>query len=162
MTYGGVARKLVLALKHGDRHEIARAAGLWMAEKVEGVADHSAIAVPVPLHWRRLIWRRFNQSSLLAQSLARHTGMECCPDALLRPRATCTLDGRSRSERLAILNGALTANPRRAAAISGRTVLIIDDVMTSGSTLRDATRACRAAGVAKVSILVLARVLRQG
>nr|WP_255599403.1 ComF family protein [Hasllibacter sp. MH4015] len=157
-AYDGVGRKLVLALKHGDRAEVARAAGPWMARAIDDVPLDDPVLVPIPLHWTRLARRRFNQAALLAHALSRHINAEVAPMALLRARLTPTQDGRDREARFANLDAAITPHPRHAAALDGRDVVLIDDVMTSGATFSAATQACRRAGAKNVCVLALARV----
>lgn len=157
-AYDGVGRKLVLSLKHGDRSDIARAAGPWMARAAVDLLEDDPILVPVPLHWTRLARRRFNQAALLAWSLARHSGSDVAPQALLRLRPTPSQEGRSRDARYANVNEAIIPHPRKSDMLDGRNVLLIDDVMTSGATMAIATEACRQAGAANVSVLALARV----
>ena len=159
-AYVGVGRRLVLALKHGDRTDLARPAASWMARQVDALDLCDPIIVPVPLHWTRLVRRRYNQSALLAQALAPLMGAPVCVDALLRPRRTKALDGHNRHARFAALSGAIGANPARLTHIVGRDILCVDDVMTSGATLAACTEALHAAGSAKVSVLTLARVVK--
>ncbi len=158
MLYDGTARKLVLALKHGDRLDIARPAGAWLARAAAPILVPGMLVAPVPLHWLRLLARRHNQSALLAAWLARTAGLEHCPDLLVRTRPTGTQEGRSRAARFAALEGAIRPHPRRGARARGRHVLLVDDVMTSGATLAAAAEAARSAGAAEVSVAALARV----
>jgi predicted amidophosphoribosyltransferase len=158
LVYRDTARRLVLGLKHGDRQDIAGPAAGWMARVTRPVIAPDMIALPVPLHLRRHLKRRYNQSALLGAPLARTLGIDWCPDALVRPDRTPSLDGKTREERFAILDGGLCVNPRRAARLVDRPVLIVDDVMTSGATLAAATEACLAAGASRVCVTVLARV----
>ncbi len=162
MLYGGTARRLVLGLKHGDRTDLARPLGHWLARAARPLVDSGTLLVPVPLHWRRLVARRFNQSALLARAAARELRVECCPDLLIRRRATRPLEGMTRAERQATLADAIAPHPRRGARARGRAVLLIDDVLTSGATLAAATAAAREAGATRVDVAVLARVARDG
>ena len=161
LTYQDVGRRLVLALKHGDRTDLVPTLAGWMAKTARELVAHDTLIVPVPLHWTRLLRRRFNQAGLLAQSLGRALGCEVCVDALLRPKRTVLLDGHGRDARFAVLGGAITVHPKRRHLVKGRPILLVDDVMTSGATLSAASEALLAAGAAKVSIVTLARVVKR-
>lgn len=115
---------------------------------------------PVPLHWRRLLYRRYNQSALLAHYLGAQQQLPVIPDLLLRHKATLPQKGMSRSERFANQAQAIKLHPRQAGRIQGETVLLVDDVMTTGATLSACTRACFQAGAKDVKVVVLARVAR--
>lgn len=160
LHYADNGRKLVLGLKHGDRAEVARAAGPWLARAGAGLLADDPLILPIPLHWRRLAQRRYNQAALLARSMARVSGCDWEPDVLIRSRFTGTQDGRDRDGRFANLDGAIRVHPKRAARISGRRVVLVDDVMTSGATFSAATQACLAAGAEQVCVIALARVAR--
>ncbi|MGR3639836.1 double zinc ribbon domain-containing protein [Alterinioella nitratireducens] len=160
MVYAGNGRRLVLALKHGDRADVARAAGPWLARAAAPLITEDTVIVPVPLHWWRLFRRRFNQSALLAQALANQTQGFFAPDALKRVRATGSQDGRDREARFANIRDAIQPNPRRAHILAGRNVLLVDDVMTSGATFAAATQAAFDAGAENVDVIALARVAK--
>jgi len=160
LVYADNGRKLVLALKHGDRAEVARAAGAWMARVAAPLITADTIIVPVPLHWWRLFRRRFNQSALLAQALANQTQGSLAPDALRRVRATGSQDGLGQEGRFNNLRGAIQPHPKRGYILAGRDVLLVDDVMTSGATLAAATQAAFDAGANNVHVIALARVAR--
>lgn len=162
LVYRDTARKIVLALKHGDRPEIARGAVPWMKMAGKDVLQKDALMVPIPLHRMRLLKRRYNQSALLARALARETGVESCPDALLRSKPTASLDGLGKEQRFAMMQNAICVHPKRAKLIKGRTVLLVDDVMTSGATFAAASEACNQAGASEVFVLALARVAKDG
>ena len=159
-AYSGVGRRLVLGLKHGDRTDLVPAVGRWIAQKTTEMRLLDPVLVPVPLHWTRLLKRRYNQSALLALAVGKVLDQPVCVDALLRPKRTKPLDGHSRDARFAALSDAITANPKQRDQIVGRNVLLIDDVMTSGATLAASAEALRGAGVANVSIVTLARVVK--
>lgn len=153
MRYAGKGRAMTLALKHGDRTDIAPAAAAMMARSLGGIVTPDTHIIPVPLHWQRLAKRRYNQSALLAKSLAVQTGAIYAPDALRRLRATQSLDGLNRDARAEELHGAIAPNMD----ISGP-VLLVDDVLTSGATLTACTHAAQLAGASEVNVAVLARV----
>jgi len=162
MLYQDNGRRLVLALKHGDRMDLARPAAGWMLRAAQPILRPGMLAVPVPLHWLRLFRRRFNQAALLSRGLARAAGLEHCPDALQRARSTGSQDGKTRDARFANLVGAFVVPKSRVARVAERDILLVDDVMTSGATFAAATEALFAAGARSVSVLGLARVAKDG
>lgn len=162
MLYKDKARAMVLALKHGDRLDLVRPAAAWMLRAARPMLVPGMLVAPVPLHWMRLFRRRYNQSALLSQAIARGAELDHCPDLLLRRRATGTQDGRGRDARFANMEGAITLHPKRARRVEGRHVLLVDDVMTSGATLAVAAEACVAGGARAVSVVTMARVAKDG
>jgi len=160
LIYKDRARQMVLALKHGDRAEIARPAGVWMARAARPFLRDGMLVAPVPLHWSRLARRRYNQSALLAQAVARETGLSLCPDLLVRPRRTPSQDGKSAPMRFAAMAGKIAPHPKRRHRMAGRAVILVDDVMTSGATLAACAQACRKGGARDIFVLTLARVAK--
>ncbi len=160
LLYRDNARKLVLSLKHGDRLDLAKPAADWLLRAAAPMLEPGMLVAPIPLHWLRLLKRRYNQAALLSGGLARAAGLVHCPDLLLRRRNTHTQEGRDRDGRFANMADALRINPRRDWQVNGRHVLLVDDVMTSGATLAAAAEACVAAGAVRISVLVLARVAK--
>lgn len=158
--YSENGRKLVLALKHGDRQDLALPAAEWMCRAGADILKQADVLVPIPLHWSRLVHRRFNQAAILAQRIARQSGLASVPDALTRSQRTATQDGKTIEERFKNLRGVIAPNPKRAEQIAGKRVVLIDDVMTSGATLAAATEACFDAKASAVLVLVLARVTK--
>jgi ComF family protein len=160
LVYRDNARKLILMLKHSDQTQLARPGARWMAAVGGPVLGRDSLLVPVPVHWTRLLARRYNQAALLATELGRIARAEVAMDALVRTKRTPVLEGMSRDARFATLDEAIRAHPQRGARLAGRNVVLIDDVMTSGATLAGAAEAALAAGAAEVSVLVLARVAK--
>lgn len=160
LLYRTNARHMTLALKHGDRLDLARPAAAWMHRAALPLLVPGMLVAPIPLHWLRLIKRRYNQSALLSRNIARLAGLEHCPDLLIRCRHTPSQEHRDRDARFANLQDAIAAHPKRRKRIEGRHILLIDDVMTSGATFSAAAEACIAQGASAVSVLALARVAK--
>lgn len=161
MLYAGNGRTIVLRLKHGDRTDLAYSAGGWLADAAADLITPETIVAPVPLHWLRILRRRYNQSALLAARLAKIHNISHVPDILRRVSATRKLDGMNAQQRAETVAGTIKINPKRVGLIEGRRVLLIDDVMTTGATLTQCAEACLTAGASAVDIAVLARVDRQ-
>jgi ComF family protein len=160
LIYKDTARRLVLSIKHGDRTDLVRAAGPWMARAGMDLIASDTLIVPIPLHRFRLLRRRFNQAALLAKQIAAVSEVEFSPDALIRPKRTAPLEGHTKDQRFETLNGAIVAHPKRGDVLKGRNIVLVDDVMTSGATFAAATEACMAAGANDVCVLALARVVK--
>jgi ComF family protein len=157
-VYSGAARRAILGLKHGDRLDLTPTLAGWLALAGHDLLPDADLLAPVPLHWRRLIRRRYNQSAELARHLGRRTGLPVMADLLIRNRMTVPQERMTRDQRHENQAGALGVNPRRRGLVAGRRILVIDDVMTSGATLSAAAEACRDSGAARIDVLVLARV----
>jgi ComF family protein len=162
MMYQDNGRRLVLALKHGDRMDLARPAAVWMLKAALPILRPGMLVVPVPLHWLRLFRRRFNQAALLSRNIAKAAGLEHCPDALVRKRSTGNQDGKTRDARFANLVDAFGVPKARETRVCDREILLVDDVMTSGATFAAASEVLLAAGARSVSVLGLARVAKGG
>ena len=144
--------------KHADRTEHAAALAAMMARAGGGLLREADVLVPVPLHRARLLARGYNQAALLARALSRLSGVPVLVDALARPGRTAALGPLSARARERALAGAIAVRPRRAAAIAGRRVLLIDDVLTSGATARACASCLLDGGARVVDVLVAARV----
>lgn len=157
MAYGPVARRVALRLKYNRRIGHARLMARFMVRLVPPGDD--IWLMPVPLHRLRL-WRRgYNQSALVAQALARHTGRPLLVDGLRRVRRTRSLAGLGRTARAKELRAAFRVAPKDRDRLRRAHVVLIDDVYTSGATANACARALKAAGVARVDVLVWARVV---
>src|SRR6516225_212009 len=124
VRFDDVARDLVHALKYGDRLDLATTMGQWMARAGRELTAEADALVPVPLHWRRLWARRFNQAAALAEAISRTTGVPVC-HALKRVKATPQQVGLSRTERAANVQGAFRV-PDRETTVRGRRLVLVD------------------------------------
>lgn len=159
VRFDDVSRALVHALKYGDRLDVAPALGRWTAHAGRVLLAGADAIVPVPLHWRRLWARRFNQSATLANVVSAISGIPVTPFALRRIRATPQQVGLSKPDRALNVQGAFRVPPEAKAQVVGRRLVVMDDVLTSGATVDACARALLRAGAASVDVLVFARVV---
>jgi ComF family protein len=155
--YEGTLREAVLRLKSWAGDGLAEVLGeAWAGHGEARLRELTAdVVVPVPLHWLRRWVRGYNQSQALAWGLARRLGLPCRPGWLRRVRHTPEQTLQTPANRRVNVKGAFQGTPR--AELRGRTVLLVDDVMTTGSTANEAARALRAAGAGRVVVAILAR-----
>ncbi|MET0279142.1 MAG: ComF family protein [Pseudorhodoplanes sp.] len=159
VRYDDVARTLIHALKYGDRLDLAPTMARWMARAGTDLLADADLIVPVPLHWRRLWARRFNQSAALAGFITQQGGPPVSVTALKRARATPQQVGLSRTARAANVQGAFRVDAAGKAEIKQKHVLLLDDVLTSGATADACARVLLRAGARQVDVLVFARVV---
>lgn len=154
--YDGLRREAILRMKHARDEGLAEAVGkLWAAHALQALQQIGASAVvPIPLHWRRRIQRGFNQSAILAQALASALRLPYRGRWLGRVRATQFQTDLAPSARSDNVRGAFQARGDR--RMHGAAILLVDDVLTTGSTASEAARVLRAAGAVRVVVAVLA------
>ena len=162
LTYDEISRALVLGLKHGDKTHMAPAFGALMARAGAALTREADALIPVPLHRWRLWRRRYNQSALLAQAIAKECGLTVRTDALIRRKATASLGHMSPSARRRTLRGAFAVPKAKRADIAGKNLVLVDDVLTTGATAEACARTLKRAGAARVDVLVFTRVVRSG
>ena len=156
VAYDDLSRGLAIRLKYGRKVAIARTMAHYMAPLVKPNAD--AILVPVPLHRTRLWSRGFNQSALVARELSRRLNIAADPLVLRRTRRTPPLKGMSMLQRRRTVAGAFRVAEN--SSIAGKTVILVDDVLTTGSTTEACARALKRAGAARVELVSWARVVK--
>ncbi len=157
-VYDETSRDLILQLKHADRTDLAGLFARWLLRAGHALTDEADVIVPVPMHWRRLLARRYNQAAEIARPLSRLTGLTYLPGALVRARDTGSQGGRSAGARRRNVAAAFAVPARKAGQVAGKRVLLIDDVLTTGATAEGCARALKAAGAAAVYVAVVARV----
>ena len=157
----GPVRQLVHGLKYGDRPELARPMGRWMARAGGDLLRKADLLAPVPLHRLRLTARRYNQAAELAREISAVSGVPSDPFALDRVKQTPPQVGLSRAQRALNVQGAFRAADSAVLRLAGKRVVVVDDVLTSGSTLNAVARALLRAGVTAVDALVFARVVNE-
>lgn len=160
LVYDDASRDLILAFKHADRTETVATLATWMALAGGELIGDADIILPVPLHWRRLFIRRYNQSALLAQKLSDRHGKTFASGILQRQRATRSQGHLSGAARLRNVTGAFRIRPSARSLIEGRRVLLVDDVYTTGATVNACVTCLLRGGADAVDVLTLARVLR--
>ena len=157
VAYDDLSRRLVLKLKYGRKVALAKTMALYMAPLI-GALPAGSVLIPVPLHRRRLWQRGFNQAALLAGELSRHWAVPADAGLLRRVKRTPPLKGLSRLQRRRAVAGAFRLTD--GADLRGRTVVLIDDVLTTGSTANACARALTRAGAAQVELVSWARVVQ--
>ena len=155
--YNEHSKALVLKLKYADQLHLAAVYGTWLGNFGKELVAVSDVIIPVPLHYWRFIGRRYNQAALLAGALKKHSGLPVLPDGLRRTRATQPQPGLTRKQRQDNVKGAFAVHPRHSAAIKGKNILLIDDVMTTSATINQCAKALLKAGAIQVNVLTLAK-----
>lgn len=158
-SYDDGSRRLITRYKYNDRTHATPMYAAWLARAGAELLAEVDVIIPVPLHRWRLLRRRYNQSALLAAGLARQTKKPVRMTALLRTRHTPQQVGLTREQRRQNVEDAFAVPSRELEKIMGKTVLLVDDVLTTGATLESCTRALLDAGVSTVYVLTLGRTV---
>ena len=161
--YAPPADRLVTAFKHGRRLALGRAIGAAMAARLEAYRQGRALPsgtalLAVPIAPSRLAGRGFDPTALLARRIGACSGLPVASAGLARIRDTRPQPGLARASRRDNLHGAMRGSP----ALAGRTLVLVDDIITSGATIREAERAALAAGGRPVLRLAFARTPAPG
>ncbi len=157
--YSGTIRKLIHALKYSDRQDGWRLYGRWLKNAAADLLEETDFLIPIPLNRRRLWFRRFNQAALLADALARETGLRSEPLTLVRSRPTRSQVGLTPKQRRRNVSGAFSINKAMRHSLQGSNILLVDDVITTGATAEACARKLKKEGAARVDVVALARAL---
>ena len=161
--YDDASKGLILGLKHGDRLDHLPGLARWIGRAGSDLLASADMIVPVPLHPWRLWKRRYNQAALIAEELSHLSGKPHCPLVLQRTRNTPS-QGEMPSAKARRRNvlAAFKVPSEKRAEVSGKKILLIDDVLTTGATLDACARALKRAGARSVDVLTVSRVVRPG
>lgn len=156
LVYNGPSRLLVTRFKYKDQTQLLPTLLPWMERAGHDLKDNLDLIIPVPMHrWR--LWRRtFNQAALLAQALSKSFSCPISWTGLKRTRHTRPQVGMTAKERSRNVKNVFAANPDK---IKNKCILLVDDVYTTGATLRACTRELLKQGASEVRVLTLARVV---
>lgn len=157
VAYDDLSRGLAIRLKYGRKVALARTMARYMAPLLPKQRS-DCLLIPVPLHRSRTWNRGFNQSMLVARELGRRGAIAVDPFALRRKRRTPPLKGMNMLQRRTAVAGAFLVPDK--GRVAGKTIVLIDDVLTTGSTAEACARALQRAGAARVELITWARVVR--
>lgn len=158
LFYDDASRPMILSFKHGDQLHAAQCFRPWLLTAGRELLQDADIIAPVPLHPLRLLKRRYNQAALIANMLSKETSIPYVPDLLRRKRMTQSQGHKNKEQRRKNVRGAFVLNPKHTESIQDKTILIIDDVFTSGATVNECARILKKTGSQQVNVLTLARV----
>lgn len=157
-VYTPQSKDLILKFKHTDSVHSAPLFAEWMGRLVADIQD--PLCVPVPLHWTRLFMRTYNQAGLLAKAIAKENGWTYAPSLLIRKRRTPSQGHLRKKERVKNIERAFAVPAKHKGLLKGKTVVLVDDVFTTGATLDACSKALLKAGAKYVHAVTLGRVVK--
>lgn len=158
LRYNEASRSIILGFKHADRTFAVKTFTPWVKTAGHDMLAKADYIMPVPLHMWRLIRRRYNQAELLSSDLGKESGVPVIKNALIRKHATRSQGHLKPEDRASNVKDAFAVNPRAAEKIKGKTVILIDDVYTTGATAKECTDQLLKSGVGEVHVLTIANV----
>ncbi len=156
--YRGPAKDIVHQIKYGRKRKLGMDAGVRLAQRIAGCLPKVDFAMPVPGHAARVRERGFNQAGVIAQGFCREARIPLRADLLQRVRWTSSQTRLNRKIRLKNIAGNFAVPAKRRSAIQGASILLLDDVLTTGATLSECSRVLLESGAARVSAVTLVRV----
>jgi ComF family protein len=161
LVYDDGSRKMILSFKHADAPHLHTTLAPLLVNLGKDFLNPDSVLVPIPLHWRRLVSRRYNQSAILANAMSKISGVICWPDVLMRVRHTPPQGHKSAKDRYQNVAGAFEINSIYQDKLNDKKIVLIDDVFTTGATLDECAKVLKSAGVKSVNLLTLARVTKE-
>lgn len=158
-VYNDVSKQLILSFKHGDRTDLAPTLAQWMFQHHKELIAQADYLIPVPLHWRRLLKRRYNQASLLSHQLTHLSGVPTLSYALLRKVHTPSQGQVSGKKRKKNVQDVFALKSKYDSVIKDKSIIIIDDVLTTGSTVNNCAKVLKKLQAKGVYVLTFARVV---
>jgi len=155
--YDDASKKLITRFKYGDKTYPAKSFAKWMANRGEELINEADIICPVPLHAARMFIRKYNQSALLSNLIAKNKPIRNIPDLMIRTINNPPQAAFSQKERHKNVKNIFAVKNRYTEIVKDSKILLIDDVITTGSTVNECAKALKTAGAKKVFILALAR-----
>lgn len=157
-SYQGTMRELIHKLKYQDRHELTTLLATWLIQFGKTQLTNADLIIPIPLHRWRLWQRRFNQSTLLSKRISEITNIPVDWESFQRSKKTSPQVGLSSKQRRLNVAGAFNVPKHRLNHIENKTIILIDDVVTTGTTVNSAAKTLKKAGASEIYVLSLARV----
>lgn len=159
LAYQEGSRPFILRFKQGDGTHLAPGLAKIMLRAGSDILSKTELLIPVPLHWRRLFVRQYNQSTLLAMYLSGLTGIPTQTGIIKRIKATSKQGHKTYKQRHLNVKGAFVVSADKAALVKNKSVTLIDDVYTTGATINECARILQSNGVKEIRVLTLARVI---
>ncbi|MGH1455629.1 MAG: ComF family protein [Alphaproteobacteria bacterium] len=160
LRYNDTSRNIILGFKHGDKTHSVHSFTPWLKRAGSDMLAQADFLIPVPLHRARLLSRRYNQAGVIADALSKDTGVRHLPLSLKRVRATPSQGHLKTDERIQNVRKAFAVRKQYESDLIGKNIVLIDDVYTTGATVNECTKVLKKAGVSRVDILTLARVVK--
>ena len=159
LQYNDISRGLILGFKHGDKTHVIQSFVPWLKQAGTEMLGQADYLIPVPLHPARLIMRRYNQAALIAGALSKSSDIPHLPTAMKRVRATPSQGHLTSDERTKNVQEAFDVSPKYRDMIKGKSIVLIDDVLTTGATVNECAKLLYHHGAGQVDVLTLARVV---
>lgn len=159
LYYDELIKSLIMRYKYGDATHLISLFTQWLSATNRDLIEKSDIIVPVPLHWRRLLKRRYNQTALLALEISKKYQKTYIPHLLYCPRNIQPQGTKTKSERKKNVYGKFDMRYSNIDLIQNKTILLIDDVYASGATLNECVKVLSQHCSCNVNVLTLARVI---